>query len=195
MSVQTNTAPNPCKVLTETFRVSFPHLDKPHAMEEGGTPKFGLAMLFDKTSPGLEKLRAACKAAVAKKWGDKPPKGLRTPLRDGNEKDYDGYKDMIYVSASSTDQPGIVDQTKNALDPRKVYAGCFARATVVAFAYDKAGNKGVAFALHNVQFVKNGEPFGNKRQAEDDFTEIEGEDPNEPIVVGASKDGFEEPNF
>lgn len=193
---------NPCKVLTGTFRLSFPHLDKPHAMEEGGVPKFGLVMLIDKDSPDLAPLKAAAAAARDKKWGDKPPKGMRTPFRDGNEKDYDGYKDMIYISASSTDAPGLVDQARNAMEGRKFYAGCYCRATIAAYGYDKSGNKGVAFGLHNVQFVKNGESFGTKRQAEDDFTEIEGEDPSGDVevAVGAGTKfrktaDVEEPNF
>jgi hypothetical protein len=68
------------------------------------------------------------------------------------------------------------------------YAGCFARATIRAFAYDKNGNKGVSFALQNVQKLKNGEPFGSKRKAEDDFEAVAGA----AVEGGASATDFDE---
>ncbi len=193
--MSTEVKANPCKVRTGIFRVSFPHLDKPQpGMKPGDPAKFGLVMLFPKDSPDLAPLKAAASVAKERKWGQKVPSGLRSPFRDGNEKDTDGYKDQIYITAASEDAPGVIDQLKNALDPKKVYAGCYARATVVFSGYDKAGNKGVGCYLHNVQFVKHGEPFGSKRQAEDDFDEIEGEDDGEPVTAGAKKPASE-PNW
>jgi hypothetical protein len=167
---------DPCKILTGEFRVSFPHVFEARAAAEGQTPKFSVVLLFPKATD-LSALKAACQAAVKAKWGDKPPKGLRSPFRDGDEKDLDGYAGMIYVQASAQDRPGLVDANVQpiGLDRKEeFYAGCYARATIRAFAYDKNGNKGVSFALQNVQKLKDGEPFGSKRKAEDDFEAVAG---------------------
>ena len=181
---------DPCKLLTPEFRVSFPHVFEARAVAEGQTPKFSVVMLFPKATD-LAALKAACQAAVKAKWGDKPPKGLRSPFRDGDEKDLDGYEGTIYIQASAQDRPGLVDAAVKPIGPDRkdeFYAGCFARATIRAFAYDKNGNKGVSFALQNVQKLKNGEPFGSKRKAEDDFEAVAGA----AVEGGASATDFDE---
>jgi hypothetical protein len=173
----TTTKPaDPTKVRTGEFRLSFAHLFEPKTMEgQDGPPKYSLTMLFPKTAD-LSALKAAAAAACEKKWGadrNKWPKGMRSPFRDGDEKDYDGYAGMIFIAASSATKPGVVNQSvKPVTDPAEVFAGCYCRATVQAFAYDKAGNKGVGFSLHNVQKLRDGEPFGSKRAATDDFDAV-----------------------
>lgn len=167
---------DPCKVMTPEGRVSFPAVFEPRAAVEGQIPKYSVVLLFPKTTD-LSALKAACTAAVKAKWGDKPPKGLRSPFRDGDEKDLDGYEGTIYINASAQDRPGLVDNRVQPIGPDRkeaFYAGCYARVMVRAFAYDKNGNKGVSFALQNIQKLKDGEPFGSKRKAEDDFEAVAG---------------------
>ena len=53
--------------------------------------------------------------------------------------------------------------------PEGFYAGCYARAAITAFGYDRKGNKGVSFSLMHIQKVKDGEPFGADRGKPDDF--------------------------
>ncbi len=190
-------AGDPCKVLTGEFRLSFPNLFEPKANDQGQL-KYSLTMLFPKTAD-LSAMKKAASAAGEKKWGTdrtKWPRGYKNPFRDGDEKEYDGYKDHIFVGASSESKPGVVDQAvKPVTDPAKVYAGCYCRATVVAFAYEKNGNKGIAFALHNVQFLKDGAPFGSKRAASDDFAavEVQAANPNGHDEFGPTNGGEEPP--
>lgn len=169
-------ATDPCKVMTPEGRVSFPAVFEARAAVEGQAPKFSIVLLFPKTTD-LATLKAACTAAVKAKWGDKPPKGLRSPFRDGDEKDLDGYAGMIYLTASSQDRPGLVDARVQPIGPERkdaFYPGCYARATLRAFAYDKNGNRGVSFALQNIQKLRDGDAFGSKRKAEDDFEAVAG---------------------
>ena len=64
---------------------------------------------------------------------------------------------------------------QRVIDPSKVFGGCWARAQVHAYAYDKKGNQGVSFGLNNLQLVPAGdrpdEPFGGNR-AEDAFDAV-----------------------
>lgn len=158
------------KVVTPKFRVSFPQLFEPRAAAEGQEPKYSITMLFDEDAD-LSELKESIKEAVREKWGDKPPKNLRNPIRDQGEKEYDGYiKGRPFIRASSKLRPGVVDaQVQPILEPSEVYPGCYARASVRAFAYDVAGNRGVAFGLLNVQKLADGEPLGTRTRPEDDF--------------------------
>lgn len=165
---------------TPEFRVSFPHVFQKHVYEEN-EPKFSITMLFDKKTD-ITSLKRAVVAAATAEWGPKEkwPKNLVLPFRDGDEKsDLEGYEGMIYVSASSKNRPGVVNQKREPIveEDGAFYAGCYARATLNAFAwsYGKAKH-GVSFGLLNVQKLRDGESFSGRRNAEDDFDSVEDAD-------------------
>lgn len=178
-AVNTNTTPK--------FRVSFAWVFKPQPPMEGSTgeAKYGVTMLFDeaaRNTPQYEALKKLALRAAKEKFGDKLKPdgngwfiGLRNPLRDGAEKsELDGYEGMVFASATSRMQPGIVNQMLNRIiSEDDFYSGCYARATVTAYGYDKAGNKGVAFGLQNLQKLADGERFSGRKAAEDDFDSVE----------------------
>jgi len=174
------------QVTTPEFRVSFPSVFQARAVSEGGDLKYSVVMLFPKTAD-LTPLKQSVLAAIIEKWGadkTKWPKTLRLPFRDGTEKDYDGYgPDIIFASATSKMKPGLVDQNvQPILEPSEFYGGCYARATINAFAYDVKGNKGVAFGLRNVQKLRDGEPFSGRNKPEDDFDAIPMPDNGKPAA-------------
>ena len=178
-------------VKTPKFRVSFPHVFEPHAFEKNPA-KYSIVMLFPKDTD-LKALKMACNAAAAQKWGtdtSKWPKNaggqpIRMPFRDGAEKtDLQGYEGNIFVSASTKTKPGLVDQKLQPIEAESdFYAGCYARAELQAFAYDTNGNKGVSFALQNVQKLADGEPFAGKKKAEDTFND-DFEIPTDGLEIG-----------
>lgn len=176
------------KVTTPKFRASFAWVFKPQPPMEGsqGEPKYGVTMLFDQAAqktPAFEAMKKLAIAAAREKFGDKLKSdgkgwfvGLRNPLRDGAEKsEMEGYGDgVIFAAATTKMQPGLVDQRLNRIISDEVsedgfYSGCYARATVTAYGYDKAGNKGVAFGLQNVQKLGDDTAFSGRTAAEDDF--------------------------
>lgn len=161
-------------VMTPEFRVSFPAVFKPKRQKGDATsePKYGLTMLFPKGAD-LSKLKAAAQEAVKEKWGDKPPKNLRSPFRDQGDRELEGYVEgCVFINASSLQKPGLVDrQRQDIIDETEFYPGCYARATLRAFAYDNNGNKGVAFGLNNVQKLRDGDPLGGRTRAQDDFAD------------------------
>lgn len=163
------------QVLTPEFRVSFASVFAARAAAEGQEPKFSLTMLFPKTTD-ISALKQAVLEAIIAKWGPekaKWPKGLRLPFRDGSEKEYDGYENTTFCTASSKMRPGLVNQEMVQITtPDEFYSGCYARATIAAFAYDKAGNKGVSWGLRNIQKTRDGEPFSGKNKPEADFDAI-----------------------
>lgn len=160
------------KITTPKFRVSFPCVFTAKSFKSGA-PKFSLVMLFDKNAD-LQDMNAICREAAEEKWGTNLPKGLGMPFHDGAEKEYAGYEGTIYCPATSLQMPGLIDQQRNAiLSENDFYPGCYARATVVAFAYDTAGNKGVSFGLQNVQKMADGDRLDSRKKAEEDFDSID----------------------
>jgi hypothetical protein len=167
-------------VMTPEFRVSFPAVFKPSRPK--GAPadqeaKYSLTMLFDRDAD-LSALKKAAEAAAKEKWGDDIPKGLRTPFRDQGEKEFDGYEEgALFVIATSKQKPGLVDaQVNDIIDESEFYAGCYARATIRAFAYGGKGTSfkpGVSFGLQNVQKLRDGDPLGGRTRARDDFSAVE----------------------
>jgi len=148
------------RITTPKFRVAFPNVFDAKAPIQGGDAKYSVCMLFD-SNADLSGLKKICQEAAEEKWGNKIPSGIRKPFRDAGEKDYDGFEDgMTFINASSKFAPGIVDQNLNGvISEDEFYGGCYARASVTAYAYDKAGNRGVSIGLQNLQKMSDGTPF------------------------------------
>ncbi len=157
------------KEVTPVFRVRFPSVFKATVFQEGDEPKYSIVMLYGKDED-LSSLREIVNQARIKKWGEEIPIGYRNPLRNGDEKAYKGFAGTTYVRASSKRAPGVVDKKLNPIaNHEKFYSGCYAKASVTAFAYDNKGNKGVSIILHNIQKVADGEPLDGRSSPEEDF--------------------------
>lgn len=171
------------KLQTPVFRVAFPAVFEPKALTDEQKPKYSIVMLFvlaelakNPAEKALfEALKKACQAVAADKWPKGIPANLNSPFKDGAEKvDYQGFgPGTVYVNAKSNTRPGLVDQNvQKIMDKEDFYGGCYARATVNPFAWEYAGKKGISFGLLNLQKVKDGEPFGGRSRAEDDFSAV-----------------------
>lgn len=161
------------KVITPVFRASFVNVFTPRKNEQSGKEEYSIKMIFEKTEDFTE-LKKIIQEAIRNKWGTNPPKGLKLPLKDGNAGDTEKYpedKDMIIANAKTLiAPPGVVNaQCQPIIDPKEVYSGCYMRASLTAYAYDKGGGKGVAFGLQNLMKVRDGEPLSSRAAAEDDF--------------------------
>jgi hypothetical protein len=168
------------KVITGKVRLSYAHLFKPHAISEGQDPKYSVCLLIpksDKTTLGkIKKAIEAAKQAGASKWGGKIPANLKMPLRDGDEErpDQEEYVGCYFVNATSKQKPGIVDRQLNEiLDSTEVYSGCYARASINFYAFNQAGNKGIACGLNNIQKLEDGDYLGGRSRPEDDFEPLD----------------------
>ena len=173
---------NATKVITPTATLSYPHLDIPQK-DDKGKLKYSCCLVF---APGsdLSKLEAAVFAAAEEKF---PGKGremlvkqiLKSPFRkDAAAKNYpDG---SIFVNVRTEQKPGCVypyadPQTKKParVPDEKVkevfYPGAQVLASLRAFTYDVSGNKGVSFALNNVQFIGDGKRLDSRVDAVDEF--------------------------
>lgn len=165
-------------------RVSFPSVFQATAMEDS-KPKFSLCLLFkiDEMEDGqkslLKEMKAAAEAAAQEKFGvglgeEYRGKELRSPFRKSEEKPEYMPPGHIFVRFSSLTKPGLVDPSRDPIteDSGDFYAGCWAHVTYTVYAYDKGGNRGVAFGLKNIQKTKDDESFGTERTSPDDDFEV-----------------------
>lgn len=170
-------------VVTSKAMLSYPHLDVPQLPQDGkGKPKFSATFVFPEGTD-LSALVAAAEAAAEEKWAGKSKEMFRTgALRSPFRKDAEakGYTPgSIFVNTRSERKPGLVylhagaDQKPARIEEEKVkdvlYPGCFVRAQLRAFAYDSNGNKGVSFALNNIQKLADGERIDGRQDATEAF--------------------------
>lgn len=180
---------NKTLVVTPKAILSYPHLDKPQAGKKStDKAKYSAALVFPEGSD-LSALQAAVIAAAEEKFGTKGVEMLRTgALRSPFRKDAEakGYKPgSVFINTRSERKPGLVylhagsekDANGKPLPARipddkvrdDLYPGCFVRAQLRAFYYDSEGNKGISFALNNVQKLGDGERIDGRQDATDVF--------------------------
>jgi len=172
------------KTVTGEVRFSYFSALSARINEMNGKEEFSTQVLVPKSdTETVAGLKAAAKAALTEKFGDKIPKNIRNPLRDGDtETKGDGspmgeeYAGHWFFNTKSSKRPGAVDAEGNdILGNDEIVSGDHGRVSLNAYAYDTAGNKGVAFGLNNIMFTRRGKPLGVARSsAADDFGIVKG---------------------
>ena len=166
--------------------LSYPHLDKAQpGQKPEDKPKFSGAFVITSQAE-LEKVKAAALAAAIEKFGaTKGPQmvtvgGKGSTIRTDIAGKYDKVPGALaYISARSETQPGMVQRYAGSdgkparVEQEKIrdtfYAGSRVNAQLVAFGYDKGVNKGVGFALNNVQKWDEGTRLDNRQEATEAF--------------------------
>lgn len=166
---------NEREVIVGPVRLSYLNVFTPKVNDlKDGAKEFSAVLLFPKENCAeqpkaveeVNELRAALKAAVFAKWGDKPPAKLRNPIRDGDEEtDSQGEPKapgywFMNVSAKEMYPPLLVDGTRQEV--RGGWnSGDWGNVQVSIFAYDQKGNRGVSAGLRAIQFTHKGEAIGS----------------------------------
>lgn len=173
------TEKDPNVFVLKNVRLSFPHLFKASAME-GSDPKFSAVFLLDKENPEHQKTISELNKRISEITLSvckvKTLGADKVCLRDGDEKsDKDGYENHMYLSASDTKKPQVVDQSKapmDADDPR-MFAGVYVNGVVRIWGQSNQWGKRVNASLSIVQYVRTGEAFGAAPLAVDDYLDAE----------------------
>lgn len=162
-------------VVTGKVRFSYCNVSKSRRNELNGKDEFSTQILVPKDDTDtVNAIKAAAKEAIKAKWGDKVPAKIRNPLRDGDtELKSDGvtplgeeYKGHWFMNVKATKKPGLIDANGNELiGPDDIGSGDYGRVSANAYAYDQAGNRGVAFGLNNVLLLEKGTSLGGTRKS------------------------------
>lgn len=162
------------EVKISNVRLSFPQLFKPKAGvdpktgQPQGDPVFSAVFILDKVKnkADIDALTKTALAVKKEKWQEKPVNLSGKSIRDGSEKEAtDGYgPGIVFISSRNKRRPGVVGRSLEPLveEDGKIYAGCYVNAVVRCWAQDNGFGKRINWGLQNVQFVRDGEPFGEK---------------------------------
>jgi len=177
------------QILELQGRLSFEHIFKASAGQNGGDPKFSASLLFEKGGTMENKVNAAIERVAAERWGAKAAQilaGLRAQdrvcLHNGDLKTYDGYAGMSYIAASSPNRPAVVNRRGQPVAESdtvgRPYSGCYVNLFVEIWAMDNQYGKRICATLRGVQFVKDGDSFagGAAPMKAGDFSDLGDED-------------------
>lgn len=168
-------------MLTGVFRASYAFVFEPQVPRDGGEPKFQVTMLIPKSDAATyqaiqAEINRALQEGLQKVFGGQMPARPELPLYDGDGAKKNGEpfgeecRGCWVIRASSKTRPSVVDlNVQPIIDPNAFYSGCYARATINFFAYNKNGNRGVGCGLNNIQKIADGEPLSSRTTAEEDF--------------------------
>ena len=176
-------------LITNVCRASYAHVWEKSEMPNGEF-KFNIALLVPKSDEaGVKMIKRAIKSAAIDFFGEdktKWPKALVNPLHDGDESDRGGsYEGHFYLNAKTDRQPGIVGpDARPIMDQDQFYSGCFCRASLNFYGYDKAGNKGVGVGLNNLMKTADGDRLDGKKNAESEFAAFAEEGSAEEKAAG-----------
>jgi hypothetical protein len=169
------------KVITPEAVISYPHIFEPQTPPGSSEPVYSCALVF-KDDVDITDMKAAANVVAKAEWGDKTREmvkagKVRMPFREnGEEKGYPA--GSTFINVKSRQKPGVVSRYadektgKPAVieDPSEIYPGAIVKASLRAYAYDMNGNRGVSFALVNLQKIKDGPRMDGRLSAADEFT-------------------------
>jgi hypothetical protein len=181
------------KVMLRNVRLSYEHIFKASAIEEGQEPKYSATFIIPKDHQDLPAVKRAFfeagQESFAADFGKAGswPRGYTCSLKDA-DKDINSmgeilaeknpaYKGCYILEANSTRRPVVLNRAKAAVTEEDglIYSGCYVNASLAAAGYTFGKTKkGVKAYLNGVQFVKDGERFG--ADATDDFDALDGDE-------------------
>jgi hypothetical protein len=166
------------KIKIKNCRLSFPSVFN-KAEFNGQVGKYEATLLFPKSDTATydaitAEIEAMKKSNKAKVSADK------LCIKDGDEIDYDGYEGMWAVKASNSKRPTVLNRDRTPLveDDDVLYAGCYVNGIIDLWYQNNNYGKRINANLLGLQFVKDGEPFGDgaKVASDDDFDVIDDDD-------------------
>lgn len=167
-------------LVTGKVRFSYPHVFEPSALN-GEDKKYSVTLLIPKTDNVtyqkiMNEINKVTQESVSSVFGGVMPANLALPIYDGdgprpNGEQYGAEcKGHWVLPTKSNRAPEVVDVNCNPiLSKNEFYAGCYGRASINFFAYNKNGNKGISCGLGNVQKLEEGQPLDGRTTAAEDF--------------------------
>jgi len=162
------------KIHLKNVRLSFPSIFK-RSVFDGKEGKFEATLLLDKSDTTTKKAVDDAIAEAIKVANVKVPSDKRC-LKDGDESEYDGYENVWSIKAANNKRPTLINRDKTPLveDDNVLYAGCYVNAIVDIWIQNNTYGKRANANLYGVQFVKDGDAFGQGPvDVSDDFDDLD----------------------
>lgn len=167
-------------LVTGKVRFSYVQVFEPKSIN-GGDEKYSVTLLIPKTDNDtyqriIGEVNRVLQESVAEVFKGVMPANPSLPVYDGDGVRPSGEpfgaecKGHWVISAKSNTAPEVVDASCNPIiSKNEFYSGCYGRASLSFYAYNKNGNKGIGCGLRNVQKLEDGQPLGGRTTAAEDF--------------------------
>lgn len=151
------------KIKIPASRLSFPSLFRTAKFGDDDTGKYEATFMLNKVDHAdlIEKIKGEINRLMkdelkAKIGSDK------ICLKDGDETSRDEYQGHYTIKASTKKRPLVIDRNKSPVteDDNIVYAGCYVNGIVTLWVQNNQFGKRINAQLDGIQFVRDGEPFG-----------------------------------
>lgn len=150
------------KIKLNNVRINFSNIFKTEIYKGVDTLKYTSTFLIDKNDKAIKKQideeinRILLENKIKKLAPDK------ICIKDGDESEYELYHGMWSLKASNAKRPTVIDRDKTplTLDDNKIYNGCHVNAIIDLWFQDNDYGKRINANLYGIQFLKDGEPFG-----------------------------------
>ena len=184
------------KLILKNVRLSFPDLFTAVQYEGTGPFSYRCSLLVPANSKQKKEIDAAILAVAKEAFQDKAESVISKAragktgvcFNDGNAREYDGYADHWYLTATKAQDKGRPDirdrdgKTPLTAEDGRPYAGCFCNAIVDLWAQNNKFGQTVRCTLVGIQFAKDGEAFsGGAVIADGDFEDL-GDDADTNII-------------
>lgn len=171
--------------------LAFPKLFVPETFTGGDEPKAGAKPVVPQYSCELRMLKddprfyevfrqlhdaANATSMSAFKEPIDSPKFRNPAIRDMASKKGDNHPAGIFITAKSSQKPGVVmgDPPVLVVDGREIYGGCIVYANIKPAAYDKDRGRGVKWFLNSIWKVGDGTPLATERDPMAGFQHLVG---------------------
>ena len=161
-------------LMLRNVRISFPHLFKPHAFDNSQDGKYQATFLIEKGSDNEKAIKAYMAQVAKDKFGEKAQDVIkaqqatnRALLKDGDDKELDGYAGHWYLKAANKFAPAVIDRAKEKLEEKDglPYAGSYVNVQLDIWGQNNKFGNYLNCTLAAVQFWKDGDSFGGGSRA------------------------------
>lgn len=167
-------------LVTGKVRFSYANVFEAKAINEGEA-KFSVTLLIPKSDTNtyqriMAEINRTLQENVADTFKGVMPANPSLPIYDGDGLRPSGEsfgaecKGHWVISAKSNSAPEVVDANLNPIiSKNEFYSGCYGRASIRFYAYNRNGNKGIGCGLGNIQKLEDGQPLDGRTTAAEDF--------------------------
>lgn len=154
-------------VLTPPCKLQFLSIAEPDVGGHYSDGKYKATFLFPKVGTEFSQMKKVIEDLSQQAFKCSAKEVEFLPFKDGDGKEWQGFKDSIFVVAKSKFPVDVWSATKDAatgelyrIDAKKLYPGVIARAHLAPLAYMIGGNRGITFVLNFIQFLEDAPRFG-----------------------------------
>lgn len=160
------------KIKIQAARLSFPSLFQMASFGGESTGKYEATFILDKTEHAevIKQIEAEVARLMKEELKGKIASD-KICLKDGDELGRPEFEGKMTIKASTKKRPLVISRDKSPItaEDNVVYAGCYVNGIISLWAQNNQYGKRINAQLDGVQFVRDGEPFGDGGITADEF--------------------------